>query len=192
MSVTGLQTAEAILPGVIELRRQIHSNPELGNNLPETTAAVLAYLEDLDLQIRLSADTTSIVATLKGKQDGPRILLRGDMDALPMPENNDLPFASTRENRMHACGHDAHTAMLAGAARVLHDLRDDLSGTIDFFFQTGEEGYYGAKVVMDEGLFEAPHEPDAVFAMHITPLIKSGVFTGRPGPSTIGADAPRM
>lgn len=180
--------AEQVLPRVIDLRRKIHEQPELGNNLPMTTAAVLAELEDLDLEIRESKATTSLVATLRGKGNGPRILLRGDMDALPMPEDNDLPFASKQENRMHACGHDAHTAMLAGAARVLSQHQDDLNGTVDFFFQTGEEGFFGAKVVMEEGLFEAPHSPDAVFAMHITPLLESGKFTGKPGPLLAAAD----
>lgn len=180
--------AEKVLPDVIDLRRRIHQHPELGNQLPRTTAAVLASLEGLDLEIRRSTETTSLVATLKGAKPGPRILLRGDMDALPMPEDNDLPFASEVPNRMHACGHDAHTAMLAGAAHVLHGCRDELAGTVDFFFQTGEEGYFGARVVMEEGLFEAPNEPDAAFALHITPLLKSGVFTGKPGPLLAAAD----
>ena len=169
-----LLEARKILPRAIDLRRRIHANPELGNQLPMTTAAVLEELSDLNLEIRKSDSTTSLVATLHGDKPGPRILLRGDMDALPMPENNELPFASTIENKMHACGHDAHTAMLAGAARLLSQVRQNLQGTVDFFFQTGEEGYFGAKVVLDEGLFEKPQSPDAVFAIHITPLLESG------------------
>ena len=185
-----LEGAQKVLPRVIELRRKIHENPELGNQLPHTTAAVLAELSDLDLEIRQSKETTSVVATLRGKgrESGRRILLRGDMDALPMHEDNELPFASRHEGRMHACGHDAHTAMLAGAARVLHEHRDQLNGTVDFFFQTGEEGYFGARVVMDEGLFDAPHSPDACFALHITPLMDKGKFAGRPGPLLAAAD----
>ena len=183
--------AQRILPQVIDLRRQIHANPELGNDLPQTTQAVLDYLADLDLEVKRSSETTSIVATLRGRgQDsGRRILLRGDMDALPMQEDNDLPFASKHDGRMHACGHDAHTAMLAGAARVLHDNREHLNGTVDFFFQTGEEGHFGAKVVMDEGLFDGPEEPDAAFAIHITPLMENGKFAGRPGPLLAAADS---
>ena len=191
-TVTTVAAAQNILPDVIDLRRKIHANPELGNHLPETTASVLQALEGLGLEIRESKETTSVIATLRGTgsgaEQGRRILLRGDMDALPMPENNDLAFASKHDNRMHACGHDAHTAMLAGAARVLNDRRDQLNGTVDFFFQTGEEGFFGAKVVMDEGLFDAPNTPDAVFAMHITPLLKSGVFTSRPGTLLAAAD----
>ena len=188
MTIDVFASANQILPGVIDLRRKIHANPELGNQLPETTAAVLNELSDLGLEIRASKETTSLIATLKGEGVGPRILLRGDMDALPMPEDNDLSFASQNTNKMHACGHDAHTAMLAGAARLLHENKEHVNGTVDFFFQTGEEGYYGAKVVLDEGMFEAPYSPDAIFALHITPLMDSGKFTGRPGPILAAAD----
>ena len=188
MTIDVFASANQILPRVIDLRRKIHANPELGNQLPETTAAVLNELSDLGLEIRASKETTSLIATLKGEGVGPRILLRGDMDALPMPEDNDLSFASQNTNKMHACGHDAHTAMLAGAARLLHENKEQVNGTVDFFFQTGEEGYYGAKVVLDEGMFEAPYSPDAIFALHITPLMDSGKFTGRPGPILAAAD----
>ena len=188
MTIDVFASANQILPGVIDLRRKIHANPELGNQLPETTAAVLNELSDLGLEIRASKETTSLIATLKGEGDGPRILLRGDMDALPMPEDNDLSFASRNANKMHACGHDAHTAMLVGAVRLLHENKEHVNGTVDFFFQTGEEGYYGAKVVLDEGMFEAPYSPDAIFALHITPLMDSGKFTGRPGPILAAAD----
>lgn len=188
MTTNVFASANQILPSVINLRRKIHANPELGNQLPETTAAVLNELSDLELDIRASKETTSFIATLKGEGNGPRILLRGDMDALPMPEDNDLSFASRNKNKMHACGHDAHTAMLAGAARLLHENKEHVNGTVDFFFQTGEEGHYGAKVVLDEGLLEAPYSPDAIFALHITPLMDSGKFTGRPGPILAAAD----
>ncbi len=180
--------AEDFLPEVVELRRKIHANPELGNQLPETTAAVLDALDGLDLDIRLSERTTSVLATLHGAKPGKRILLRGDMDALPMPEDNDLPFASKNAGMMHACGHDSHTAMLVGAARLLKQHQSHLAGSIDFFFQTGEEGHFGAQEVLEEGFFEPPNSPDAVFALHITPLLKAGVFTGRAGPLLAAAD----
>ncbi len=185
-------TAQQQLPSVIDLRRRIHANPELGNHLPETTAAVLEAIADLDLEIRHSTSTTSLVATLHGAKPGKRILLRGDMDALPMPEDNELPFASKNPGVMHACGHDSHTAMLAGAARLLKAHQADISGSIDFFFQTGEEGHFGAKLVLDEGLFEAPNKPDAIFAIHITPLVKAGEFIGRAGPLLAAADVFQM
>jgi hippurate hydrolase len=174
--------------GAIDLRRKLHANPELGLHLPETTEAVLAALADLDLEIRRSQETTGFVATLQGAGNGPRIMLRGDMDALPMPENNDLDFASRHDGRMHACGHDAHTAMLMGAARLLHQHKDEIKGSIDFFFQTGEEGFAGAKICLDEGLFDSPNAPDAVFAQHITPLLPVGMVTGRAGPLLAAAD----
>ncbi len=187
-----LASAQNILPEIIDLRRKIHANPELGNHLPETTRAVVEALAGLELDIRYSSKTTSLVATLQGAGNGPRIMLRGDMDALPMPENNDLPFSSKNEGMMHACGHDSHTAMLVGAAKILHANRDKLNGSVDFFFQTGEEGHFGAKVVLDEGLFESPHSPDAVFAIHITPLLESGKVTGKAGPLLAAADTWEM
>jgi|TARA_B110000240_G_scaffold191033_1_gene233032 amidohydrolase len=184
--------AQSLLPDIIDLRRRIHANPELGNDLPETTAAVLDAISDLDLEIRKSERTTGIVATLQGAKPGRRILLRGDMDALPMPEDNDLTFASKNPGVMHACGHDSHTAMLVGAAKVLKQHQNELAGSVDFFFQTGEEGFFGAREALEEGLFDAPNSPDAVFALHITPLLDAGVFTGRPGPLLAAADTFEM
>lgn len=183
-----ISEAESFLPEVIDLRRRIHANPELGNDLPETTQAVIEALDGLDLDIRRSRTTTSLIATLHGVEPGRRIMLRGDMDALPMPEDNDLEFASRNQGVMHACGHDAHTAMLVGAAKLLKQHQSSLSGTVDFFFQTGEEGHFGAKEVLDEGLMEAPDSPDAVFALHITPLLEAGRFVARPGALLAAAD----
>jgi hippurate hydrolase len=188
VSIDTLAEAHDQMSGAIDLRRKLHANPELGLQLPETTEAVLAALADLDLEIRRSQETTGFVATLQGAGNGPRIMLRGDMDALPMPENNDLEFASRHDGRMHACGHDAHTAMLMGAARLLHQHKDEIKGSIDFFFQTGEEGFAGAKICLDEGLFDSPNAPDAVFAQHITPLLPVGMVTGRAGPLLAAAD----
>lgn len=188
MSIDTLTEAQQLLPRVIDVRRTIHANPELGNRLPDTTATVLAALEDLDLEYRHSQETTGFVATLRGEKNGPRIMLRADMDALPMPEDNDLPFGSKNPGKMHACGHDSHAAMLVGAARLLSAHRDEIPGSIDFFFQTGEEGHFGAKIALDEGLFDAPNSPDAVFAIHITPLIPVGKVNGKPGPLLAAAD----
>ena len=113
------QEARDLLPGVTEVRRALHRKPELGNDLPETRALVLEALSDLDLEIELSEETSSVVATLKGGAPGPCVLLRADMDALPMPEDSGLEFASEIPGRMHACGHDGHTTILIGAARGL-------------------------------------------------------------------------
>ncbi|HJL60411.1 MAG TPA: M20 family metallopeptidase [Pseudomonadales bacterium] len=188
MSVDSLAKASEILPDIISLRRKIHANPELGNQLPDTKAAVIDALSDCDLDIRYSKETTGLVVTLNGVNPGPRIMLRADMDALPMPEDNDLEFASKNHGKMHACGHDAHAAMLVGAVKILYEQRRKLSGSVDFFFQTGEEGHYGAKVAIDEGLFDAPNQPDAVFAIHITPLLDIGKVVSKAGPMLAAAD----
>ncbi|MBW2244717.1 MAG: M20/M25/M40 family metallo-hydrolase, partial [Deltaproteobacteria bacterium] len=149
-----LAAAREIQPEVIDLRRRIHAEPELGLDLPATREKVLASLEGLPLEIALHEKTSGIVATLRGGKPGRKVLLRGDMDALPMPEDTDLPFRSTREGAMHACGHDAHTAMLAGAARLLADRRDQLAGEVVFMFQPGEEGFAGARSMIEEGVLE--------------------------------------
>ena len=173
--------AEALMPSVIELRRALHRTPELGNDLPETRALVIEALADLDLHIEDSEHTSSFVATLKGGSPGRCLMLRADMDALPMPEDSGLDFASETPGRMHACGHDAHTAMLAGAARLLAGHAASLAGDIKFFFQTGEEGHFGAKICAEEGLLDRGRAPDAAFALHIDPRMACGRVAGRSG-----------
>jgi amidohydrolase len=176
-----LAQAQARLPEAVALRRAIHRRPELGNDLPETRARVLDALAPLGLDIELSEATSGFVATLRGGREGPCILLRADMDALPMPEDTGLDYASEIEGRMHACGHDAHTAMLVGAAQLLAETRQDLAGEVKFFFQTGEEGHFGARIALEEGLLERGREPDAAFALHIDPRMPVGRVAGRPG-----------
>lgn len=180
-----LKAARAIQPEMVELRRQIHSEPELGLSLPGTRDKVLAGLEGLPLDIVLHEKTSGIVATLSGSRPGRKVLLRGDMDALPMPEDTDLPFRSTVEGAMHACGHDAHTAMLVGAARLLADRRESLEGEVVFMFQPGEEGFHGARYMIEEGVLEGC---DAAFALHITPLLPTGTIATRAGAALASAD----
>src|SRR3989442_10014283 len=146
-----LRDVRAVLDDTIQLRRRIHRQPEVGLTVPRTQATVLEALEGLGLDVRTGQRTTSIVARLTGARPGPTILLRGDMDALPMPEETELPFASEVEGRMHACGHDAHMAMLVGAARLLARHRDEISGNVLFMFQPGEEGFHGARHMIEEG-----------------------------------------
>jgi hippurate hydrolase len=172
-----LDAAKRIQPRLVDLRRRIHEEPELGLDLPETRSKVLADLEDLDLEIQLHEKSSGIIAVLRGARPGGRVLLRGDMDALPMSEDTDLPFRSKWSDRMHACGHDAHTSMLAGAARILAERPDALSGEVVFMFQPGEEGYGGANIMLAEGMPEI----DAAFAMHISPLIPMGMIGTKPG-----------
>jgi amidohydrolase len=190
MNLTEILTeARAMLDDTIQLRRRIHRHPELGLALPRTQAAVLEALDGLGLEIRTGRRTTSVVARLRGTRPGPTILLRGDMDALPMPEDTGLPFASEVPGTMHACGHDGHTAMLAGAARLLARRRESLAGSVLFMFQPGEEGYHGARVMIEEGLLDGPEAPTGAFAMHVTHRRPAGVVSARPGPTAAAADS---
>jgi len=180
-----LTAADAVHADVVALRREIHREPEIGLHLPRTAARVLESIADLDLEITTGSTTSGIVADLRGAQPGPTVLLRGDMDALPMPEDTGLDFASTVAGAMHACGHDAHTAMLAGAARVLAGRRDRLAGRVRFMFQPGEEGYHGARYMIEEGVLDGV---DAAYALHVLPNIPSGTVITRPGPIMASAD----
>ena len=177
-----LNEARALVPDVIALRRAIHRQPELGLELPLTQAKVLRALDGLPLKIQTGQATTSVIADLQGGQPGKTIILRGDMDALPLHEDSGVPFASEYDGRMHACGHDAHTAMLAGAARLLVQHRDELRGCVRFMFQPGEEGHRGALVMLEEGLLNGEPAPSAAFALHATPRWKAGIVSTRPGP----------
>ena len=123
-----------------------------------------------------------------GGKPGPTILLRGDMDALPMPEDTGLPFASEVSGTMHACGHDAHTAMLVGAAKALCQRREMLAGSVLFMFQPGEEGYHGARVMIEGGLLEGPDAPTGAFAIHITHRHPAGVIGSRGGAAMASGD----
>ncbi|WP_347302778.1 M20 family metallopeptidase [Croceibacterium sp. TMG7-5b_MA50] len=190
MSTDLLPAATALAPRITALRRTIHAEPELGLHTPLTMAKVRGELADLPLEWRTGPSTTGAIAVLKGARPGPVVLLRGDMDALPMTEPDGLPFASTVPGRMHACGHDAHTAMLAGAARLLAAHQAELAGEIRFMFQPGEEGHFGARHMIEDGLL-APL-PDAAFALHIMPDMPHGQVTCRPGTMMASADMLRI
>lgn len=179
--------AAAILPELVALRRALHADPELGLDLPRTQQRVLAALDGLPLEITTGTETTSVVAVLRGALPGPTVLLRGDMDALPIDEATGLEYASTNGS-MHACGHDLHTAGLVGAAKLLSARRDELHGTVVFMFQPGEEGHGGAKVMLDEGLLDAAGErPVAAYAIHVAPGPR-GVFASRTGAVAAGSN----
>ncbi|HEY1880506.1 MAG TPA: M20 family metallopeptidase [Caulobacteraceae bacterium] len=187
---TWVAAGEAGLATAIDLRRAIHAEPELGLDLPKTTAKVKAALAGLPLEIREGPSTTGVMAVLRGPANGRTVLLRGDMDALPLSEDTGLPFASMHEGTMHACGHDTHVAMLAGAARALCERRDGLAGTVLFMFQPGEEGWHGAQHMIEDGLLDPV--PDAAFALHISPNMPRGVFAGRAGPIMAASDTLRV
>jgi len=182
--------AEAILPDLVALRRAIHVEPELGLQNPKTLAKIKAALAGLPLEFREGPSTTGLIAILRGSDNGRTVLLRGDMDALPLHEDTGLDYASATEGAMHACGHDTHVAMLVGAARLLSAKRDTLVGTVMFMFQPGEEGHHGARFMLDDGLIDPL--PDAAFALHIMPNAPHGIFTGRSGPLLASADKLHM
>ena len=181
-----LEQAQALAPRIVALRRAIHAEPEIGLQTPLTLAKVRAELADLPLEWREGPSTTGAVAILQGARPGPSVLLRGDMDALPMPEETGLEFASAIAGRMHACGHDTHTAMLAGAARMLAERREDLAGEVRLMFQPGEEGYHGARFMLEDGLLDPL--PDAAFALHIMPNYGHGLLASRAGTLLAAAD----
>lgn len=192
--------AAGIESQVIEWRRDFHAHPELGNREFRTAAKVAEHLRKLGLEVRTGMAHTGVVAILRGALPGPTILLRADMDALPVTERTEVPFRSTATGEfrgrtvgvMHACGHDAHTAILMGAAQVLAGLRERLPGTILLMFQPAEEGVPegengGAPMMLEEGLLEIA-KPDAAFGLHVGSNLNTGAVSMRPGPLMAGSD----
>jgi len=189
-----------VMPKVIEWRRHFHQNPELSTREYKTSAFVADYLKSLGLEVKYPFAKTGIVAILKGGTPGPTIALRADMDALPITERVDLPFKSTVTDTlndqtvgvMHACGHDAHTAMLMGAATVLSKMKSDITGTIVFLFQPAEEGApagveAGAPLMVKEGALDDP-KVEAVFGLHIISNIEAGKIEYKPGSFMASSD----
>lgn len=194
----------AINPEVIQWRRDIHANPELGNREFRTAAKVAEHLQSLGLDVTTGIAHTGVVAVLEGARPGPTVALRADMDALPVTEQVDLPFASTvtAEYRgqtvgvMHACGHDNHVAILMGVAELLNGMQDQLAGRVVFIFQPAEEGPPdgedgGAGMMLSEGLFDQ-HEPDVVFGLHVGSALNVGHAGYRSGPMMASADTFRI
>jgi hippurate hydrolase len=176
---------------IIALRREIHKEPELGFDTEKTAEKVLNALDGLPLEIQTGVAENGVVATLKGEGDGPTVALRADMDALPIHEETDLPFASVTDGKMHACGHDGHTSMLVGAARALcqDHLRERLNGTVKFVFQPAEEGQAGGRVMVEEGVAEGV---GSIFALHLWPGLPFGEVATKEGPIMAAADAFEM
>jgi amidohydrolase len=198
------QAAKSLAPQVIEWRRDFHQNPELGNRETRTSQKVAEHLKALGLEVRTGIAHTGVVGVLKGGKPGPTIALRADMDALPVTEQVDLPFKSrvTSEYRgekvgvMHACGHDAHTAILMGAAQALASMRKDLPGTVLFIFQPAEEGAPegekgGAPLMLEEGVFDIA-KPDAAFGLHVWSGLNAGKIGYRSGPFMAASDRYRI
>lgn len=187
------KTADALTPKLITWRRDFHQHPELGNREFQTAGKIAAHLQSLGIEVKTGVGKTGVVGILKGGKPGPVVALRADMDALPVVERGDLPFKSTVTTEfngqptgvMHACGHDAHMAMLMGTAEVLASVRSELAGTVKFIFQPAEEGAPageegGARLMIKEGVLENPHV-DAIFGLHIKSEIDVNTIRYRSG-----------
>ncbi len=190
MSFDALITdARALLPDMVELRRALHRNPETGLDLPGTKALVLEALAGLPLEVIEHESSSGFVAVLRGDSPGPTVLLRGDMDGLPLSEGTGLDYASVTGDTMHACGHDLHMAMLVGATQLLSARRSTIAGNVVLMFQPGEEGYHGARFMLEEGLLDAAGtRPELALALHVTTILETGVLAVRPGPMMASAD----
>jgi amidohydrolase len=197
---TLLDEARDLLPETVRLRRTLHAHPEIGLELPFTQEQILEAIDGLKLQnVSTGESTSSVVGVLEGDRPGPTIVLRGDMDALPMPEDTGLDFASEVDGAMHACGHDTHVAMLVGAAKLLVARRADLGGRIVFMFQPGEEGHHGARYMLEEGLLDVGPRSDGsdspvtgAFALHASTMAPSGTIALRGGTMMASSDVLRI
>jgi amidohydrolase len=187
---TVLGDAAGIAGEITELRHDIHREPEIGLDLPKTQAKVLTALDGLPLEVSTGRSLSSVTAVLRGGRPGPTVLLRGDMDALPVREATGVEYASRIDGAMHACGHDLHTAMLTGAARLLSARRADLTGNVIFMFQPGEEGEGGAEIMIAEGVLDAAGtRPVAAYGLHVmSDRDQAGTFSTRPGPMMAAVD----
>jgi amidohydrolase len=194
------QAADKIEQKVIAWRRDFHEHPELGNKEVRTASIIAKHLQSLGMEVKTGIAHTGVVGVLKGTKPGPVVALRADMDALPVTERTQLPFASKVKTQyngqevgvMHACGHDSHMAMLMGVAEILSSMKNDLKGTIKFIFQPAEEGTPsgeegGAEMMVKEGVLENP-KVDVIFGLHIQSEIESGKIFYRPGGSYAGVN----
>jgi amidohydrolase len=190
---------ERLAPEMVEIRHRLHQNPELSNRETQTAALVAEHLRGLGLEVKTGVAKTGVLATLRGGRPGPLIAVRADMDALPVTEETDLPFRSTKRDTFlgqevgvaHACGHDVHTSSLLGVASVLAAMRDQIPGTILFIFQPAEEGpppgeRGGAELMLEEGAFG--EKPVAVFGLHAFPDLPVGEVGFNPGPTMAAVD----
>jgi hippurate hydrolase len=188
-----LGEARGLLPDIVEIRRRIHRQPEIGTELPRTQALIVDELERLGLTSTRGRALSSVTAVIDGARPGPTILLRADMDALPVGETTGLDFASEVAGAMHACGHDTHVAMLLGAARLLLARRAELPGRVLLMFQPGEEGYGGAATMIEEGLLDLPADGQygavtGAFAVHIGTRYSTGEIWLKPGAQMASSD----
>lgn len=187
-----LDAARTLQPRTVALRRAIHRSPELGLTLPKTQRAVQQALADLPVTLQVGSATSSVIGLIEGDRPGPTVLLRADMDALPLSEESGVAFRSEIDGAMHACGHDTHVAMLASAARLLAERRSELAGTVLLMFQPGEEGYHGAHHMLSDGLLDLAAPPERALALHATSTLDCGLVQSRPGPIMASSDVLRV
>ena len=185
-----LEAAEAIQSELVQLRHKLHREPEIGLDLPKTQAKILSALADLNIEVTTGKSLSSVTAVLRGKSSDKTVILRADMDALPVTELADIDFKSEIDGAMHACGHDLHVAMLIGAAKLLTANKDQLNGDVVFMFQPGEEGYDGAGHMIKEGVLTASgRKADATYGIHVMSAgIPNGSFTTKPGTMMASSD----
>lgn len=199
-----VSAAEQLTDKAIAWRRDIHQHPELGNQETRTAGLIAAHLKSLGMDVQTDVGTTGVVAVLKGGKPGPVVALRADMDALPVKESTGLPYASTAQQTylgkeqhvMHACGHDAHVAILMATAEALAQVQDSLPGSVKFIFQPAEEGpsdyvydgerHFGARQLVDEGVLKNP-DVDVVFGLHVSSSLPTGMIAYRSGPTMASA-----
>lgn len=184
--------SDEIKAKLVEVRRDIHMNPELGNREFRTAQVVAGYLKALGLEAKSGVAKTGVVALLKGGRPGPTVAVRADMDALPITELNDVPYKSRNPGVKHACGHDVHTAIVLGVAEVLSSVKDQLPGSVKFIFQPAEEGpppgeEGGASLMVKEGVLEDP-EVSAIFGLHVSPQYDVGTVAYQIGPALASSD----
>jgi len=182
------EAAQAIAEEIVTDRRAIHARPELAYQERETAALVVARLRDLGIEHWSGVGETGVIGLIQGTRAGHTVLLRADMDALPIAEESDAAYASRHPNIMHACGHDGHTAMLLGAARILQERRAQFGGAVKLMFQPAEEGGAGAVKMIDDGLLDNP-PVDAAFAIHVGHATQTGTVLARGGSLLAGANS---
>jgi amidohydrolase len=183
-----LDVPGAVVRDVVELRRDFHAHPELGFEEVRTSGIVAQRLKALGYEVRTGIGQTGVVGILRTKRPGKTILLRADMDCLPILEASGVDYASTFPGKMHACGHDGHTAILLGAAQMIAERRDLLCGTIVLCFQPAEEGKGGARAMIEDGVLDDPHV-ERVYGLHLTSLYQTGQVLVRPGPVMASSDS---
>lgn len=188
MASSVLEVPSAVVRDVVELRRDFHAHPELGFEEVRTAGIVAERLKALGYEVRTGVGQTGVVGVLRTKKPGKTILLRADMDCLPILEMSGVEYASTSPGKMHACGHDGHTAILLGAAQMIVERRDLLSGTIVLCFQPAEEGKGGARAMIEDGVLDDPHV-ERVYGLHLTSYYRTGLVLMRPGPVMASSDS---